>query len=171
MASTENNNNNNTATATATETTDNNQEYGVLFITGEEVSFPVEGDYDYDYKDRIYRDEFNDQVWALEWKGQRRHRNDYIALDPNRELHVCAREKKNQHYTYYGKIRNDTVRQIHEGNPAEGDPSAYFFRLDINTETRFKTVLSGDLPPQAQAVRSLGFNYNGGCSGIYKMWK
>ena len=63
------------------------------------------------------------------------------------------------------------MRVMFQGDPQASEPSAYFFDLEIENEVAFKTVLDGDLAPQAQAIRTLGFNYNGGCSGIYKMWK
>ena len=46
----------------------------------------------------------------------------------------------------------------------------------LNFETEdiaipFKTVLTGsNLPPQVQAVQSLGFQFKPACCGIYKVW-
>lgn len=143
--------------------------YGIIFITAEEQIF--DNGVTYDYHDHIYKDEHDQNNWALLWKGQKKHKQDYIVTECTREIHVCARKKKSEHYKYYGILINNSMRLMYQGNADNSDPDAYFFKLDINNgRLPFLTILDGPNTPQAQAVQTLGFNYNGGCCGIYKVW-
>ena len=143
--------------------------HAVIFITNQESCGP-NGEV-YDYKDRIYNDVNDTGNWAVFWKGQKKHRQDSIVADGVRQVHVCARRKRNQPYIYYGTIKNETIHCMYQGNAANSDPSAYFFELNTqDLHVPFQTSLRGNLSPQAQAIHTLGFAYNGGCCGIYKIW-
>jgi len=140
-------------------------ERAVIFITANET---VVSNKLYDYRDEILVDVHTGEL-SIIWKGQRRGRQDYIAVNGNREVHICARKRRGQYYSYYGILDNDSAMIMYSGNRSVGDPRAYFFRiLDGKFPTR--TLLSGPLPPQKQAIQSMGFRYNGGCCGIYKVW-
>tara|TARA_B100001758_G_C18238175_1_gene519050 strand:- start:200 stop:655 length:456 start_codon:yes stop_codon:yes gene_type:complete len=143
-------------------------EHGVIFLT---ASLAECNGIPYEYQDKLMRDEFNPDKYHAIWKGQKKGRRDYIVTQGTREIHVCARSKPNKPYTYYGKIKNETIQMMYEGNHAISDPDAYYFELETeHITTPFKTVLAGNLPPQAQAVQSLGFQFTPACCGIYKVW-
>ena len=60
---------------------------------------------------------------------------------------------------------------MYEGDHTISDPNAYYFELETeNITIPFKTILTGNFPPQIQAVRSLGFQFKPACCGIYKVW-
>ncbi len=140
--------------------------YGVIFITSEEGNIGSEL---YNYNDQILVNEFDNQDISLVWRGQKKGRQDYVVVRGDREIHVCARRKKGESYKYYGILDNTTMRQVFNGNHLEGVPDSYFFKVREG-RVPYRTELSGELSPQAQAVQSLGFRYNGGCCGIYKVW-
>jgi hypothetical protein len=146
-------------------------EYGIIFITNEEVS--VDESYSYDYKDAIYKNEFNNE-YIVVWKGQNKHRYDYIVTDKTREIHVCARKKKNEPYTYYGLIMNETLARTYTGDRTEGIPDVWTFKLRTDgLDVPFKTIFErrGDPTFQQQAVQDLGFTFTPSRTGIYRIYK
>ena len=142
--------------------------YGVIFITAEEVS--ISGEI-YDYTDRILVDEFDRSRIFLLWQGQKKGRQDYIVVTGDREIHVCGRRKQGEYYKYYGVIDAPTLEMRLEGDHSESIPNSYFMKLKPSERCPvLRTRLTGPESPQKQAIQSLGFRYNGGCCGIYKVW-
>ena len=143
--------------------------HAIVFITAEATTWG-NGEV-YDYKDRISNDVHDPDNWDVIWKGQKKHGQDYIITEGTREVHVCARRRTSLPYKYFGTIKNETIHCMYQGNAANNDPSAYFFELETHDlRVPFQSTLSGDLTPQAQAVRSLGFTFTRRNCGIHKMW-
>jgi hypothetical protein len=65
--------------------------YGIIFITAEERIYNTRP---YKYKDEILVDEFDNEKLSIIWKGQQKGGSDCIVTKENREIHVCARKKK-----------------------------------------------------------------------------
>ena len=74
------------------------------------------------------RDEFNPDKYHDLLKDRRKD-EEIILLLKEQEIHVCARSGSNKPYIYYGKIKNDTIQMMYEGNHAVSDPNAYYFEL------------------------------------------
>lgn len=142
-------------------------EYGIIFITAEEVE--ISGGV-YNYNDHILVDEFDNSRISLQWQGQKKGRQDYIVVGGDREIHVCGRRRKGDHYKYYGVVDRLSMRRVFEGDHPGGIPDSYYMNLRAGRRCPVRTLLIGPLSPQAQAVQSLKFRYNPGCCGIYKVW-
>lgn len=141
--------------------------YGIIFITAEEK---IMGGEVYDYKDLVLTDEFDSSKIFLSWCGQKRGRRDHIVIEDEREIHVCARKKKSDPYTYYGVVVRDTIRRVVTGNHDEGVPHRYFMALTTG-RLPMRTILSGELSPQRQAVQTLGFDFSPSYCGIYEVYE
>jgi hypothetical protein len=142
-------------------------QYGVIFITTKTLTYH-NGEI-YDYKDAFLVNENDSNDMTLRWKGQKKHRRDYIVTNGDREVHVFSRKKQNESYIYRGIIMNDTIIQSEIGNADEGIPSIYYFRLRTNN----LIIPYGSICGRTQklSVNILGFKINGNSNGIYTMTK
>jgi hypothetical protein len=154
------------ATTTTKNSTNQLQtEYGIVFVTTEETRNEEENDYQGKFMGGKMSGGRN---FLLELKSKK-NEQDSIVTDETREIHVCVRRDLGQYYTYYGKLYNKSKLLCFNGNEVKSEPDGYTFQLDTEN-VKFKTLLTGALEPQAQAVESLGFFYNGNCCGAHKMW-
>ena len=143
-------------------------EYGIIFITAEEVEISGEV---YNYNDQILVNEFDNSQISLLWQGQKKGGRDYIVVGGDREIHVCGRRRKGDHYKYYGVVDRPSMRRVFEGDHQQrpGIPDSYYMNLRAG-RCPVRTLLTGNLSPQAQAVQSLGFRHTAACCGIYEVW-
>lgn len=138
--------------------------YAIIFINAEEQE--LAGSI-YKYDDAIYVNIDDPEDVRIVWKGQKKHRRDYIITNCDREVHIFSRKNSRCSYIYRGIIQNNTFSKIVDGNVDNAIPDSFMFQVNVNDNL---PIPYGSITArlQTEAAEMIGLRFNGQCQGIYK---